>query len=97
MAKPLLETLSRENYPIAMTFLGIFSLEGGDGFTKDTAEGLRLVRQAASAGDALELAGGYEFGREGLSKDEAEALRWYRKAADAGAADGMKLPSLCAS
>ncbi|HEX6831216.1 MAG TPA: sel1 repeat family protein, partial [Methyloceanibacter sp.] len=91
MAKPLLETLSRENYPIAMTFLGIFSLEGGDGFTKDTAEGLRLVRQAASAGDALAavmLAGGYEFGREGLSKDEAEALRWYRKAADAGAADG---------
>ena len=75
-----------------MTFLGLINLEGGEGFTKDTAEGLRLVRQAASAGDALAaftLGGGYEFGREGMSKEEAEALRWYRKAADAGSATAM--------
>lgn len=86
LAKPLLESLSNSGYATATTYLG-FLYAGGNGVTKDEAEGLRLFRQAAEAGDALgasALGGVYEWGQLGVAKDDDEAARWYRKAADNG-------------
>ncbi|MGH6827215.1 tetratricopeptide repeat protein, partial [Methyloceanibacter sp.] len=90
LAKPLLETLSKDGYPIATTYLG-FLYAGGNGVAKDEPEGLRLFRQAAEAGDALGAAAlgtAYEWG-QAVAKDEAEAARWYRKAADRGNVGSM--------
>lgn len=85
LAKPLLESLHRDGYPIATTFLGYVHL-AGRGVPKDPAEALRLFRQASEAGDQLGTSAigyAYESG-QGVDKDEAEAVNWYRKAAEMG-------------
>lgn len=90
LAKPLLEALNRDGYPIATTYLG-YVHAAGIGVPKDPEEALRLLRQASKAGDRLgtfSIGVAYETGQAG-EKNEAEAVSWYRKAADMGSPAAM--------
>lgn len=67
-------------------------LHGTDGFTKDAAEGLRLLTEAANAGSgeaAFGLGVAYRYGLEVEANLEA-ALEWYRKAVAAGFTDAAE-------
>jgi TPR repeat protein len=56
----------------------------GEGVTRDSAKGLKWMREAATAGVGLaqyQLGAGYELGIV-TPQDYSEAARWYRMAAD---------------
>lgn len=72
--------------PAVYYYLGVMRYRGENGFKKDAAEGMRLIRIAAEQGDPeaqRDVAKAYEFGWLG-KEDLHEALAWYQKSADNG-------------
>lgn len=84
---------AQSGIPSATMLVGLIYLEGGNGVVRKPAEGLQLVKSAASQGcvEAMSVLGNlYSRGRL-VPMDKSAALMWYRKAAENGDAASMYL------